>query len=143
MCYRGGPLRVFCWNCGGYSTTRSGRGQSEQECTAVREFAFGADQAAVGAHDVLGDGQAEAGTPGFAGAGFVDAVEALKQARQVLGGDARTVIANIEFDASLRGLSTELDSAAGAPVLHGIVDQVRKYLVNRFPVREHWRKRLE
>ena len=45
------------------------------------QVAFGADAAAVGDHDVLGDGQAQAGASGFAGAGFVDAIETLEEAR--------------------------------------------------------------
>ena len=64
------------------------------------EFALGADGAAVSQHDVFGDGQSQAGAAGFAGAGLVYAVEALEQARQVLGGNARTEILNIELDAS-------------------------------------------
>src|SRR3954469_17275134 len=63
-------------------------GEGEEECATVAEFAFGADGAAVGEHDVFGDGQTEAGAAGLAGAGFVDAVEALEETRQMLGGDA-------------------------------------------------------
>ena len=73
--------------------------QRERESAAVVEFAFGADGATVGAHDVLGDGKAEAGAPGFARARFVDAVETLEEARQVLGGNTGAVVANVEFDA--------------------------------------------
>ncbi len=73
----------------------------------MAEFAFGADGAAVGEHDVLGDGEAEAGAAGFAGAGFVDAVEAFEEARQMLGGDAGAEILHVkfdsEFDAALAG----------------------------------------
>ena len=53
-------------------------------------------------HDVLGDGEAEAGASGFAGAGFVDAIEAFEEARQVLGGNAGAEIAHVEFDAAPR-----------------------------------------
>ena len=47
----------------------------------MREFAFGADGAAVGEHDVLGDGKAEASASGLAGTGLVDAIKALKETR--------------------------------------------------------------
>ena len=65
------------------------------------EFAFGADGAAVGEHDVLGDGEAEAGAAGFAGTRFVDAIEAFEKARQMFGGDAGAEILHIEFDADV------------------------------------------
>src|ERR1700690_4006910 len=59
-----------------------GGGEREQEGAAVAEFAFGADRATVGEHDVFGDGEAESGAAGFAGAGFVDAIEALEKPGQ-------------------------------------------------------------
>ena len=102
------------------------------------EFAFGADGTTVGEHDVLGDGEAEAGAAGFAGAGFVDAVEAFEEARQMLGGNARAEILNIkfnpEFDATLGRARTQQDASASAAVLHRVVDQVGKDLVDGFAV---------
>src|SRR5258708_33506470 len=65
-----------------------GDGEGEEAGAAVAEFAFGADGAAVGEHDVFGDSEAEAGAAGFAGAGFVDSVEAVEEARQVVPGGA-------------------------------------------------------
>ena len=62
------------------------------------QFAFGANRAAVGQHNVLGDGQAKAGAAGFARTGFIDAVEALEQAGQVFAGDAGAEILHVEFD---------------------------------------------
>src|SRR5258708_37218118 len=79
-----------------------GGGEGEEEGAAVAEFAFGADGAAVGEHDVFGDGETEAGAAGFAGAGLVDAVEALEEAGQVLGGNAGAEILHIKFDAAGR-----------------------------------------
>src|ERR1700675_1232204 len=73
-------------------------GECEEEGAAAGEFAFGADGAAVGQHDVFGDGEAQAGAAGFAGAGFVDAIEAFEQAGQVLGGDAGAEIFDIKLD---------------------------------------------
>src|SRR5579864_4812057 len=103
---------------------RLGSGQSEQEGAAVVEVAFGADGAGVGAHDVFGDGQAEAGAAGFAGAGFIDAVEAFEEAGQMLGGDSSAEIAHVEFDAAFGGAGSEFDPASGTSVFHSIVDQV-------------------
>ncbi len=104
------------------------------------QFAFGADGAAVGQHDVLGDGEAEAGASGFAGAGFVDAIEAFEQAREVLGGDAGAEILDEEFYGVGNGAGAEDDSSAGGAVLQGIVDQVGEDLVNGFAVGEDRRK---
>ena len=60
------------------------QGQGEVEGLAGAEFAFGPDAAAVGQDDVLDDGQAEAGAARLAGARFVDAIEALEDAIEVL-----------------------------------------------------------
>ena len=90
----------------------------------------------MGTHDVLGDGEAEAGPAGFAGTGFVDAVETFEKARKVLGGNAGAEVADIKFDATLRGAGAELDASAGAAVLHRVIDQVGENLVNGFAVCE-------
>ena len=112
----------------------------------MAEFTFRADGATVGEHDVFGDGEAQAGATGFAGAGFVDAVEALKETRQVLGGDAGAKILDVkfhsEFDAA-RGLArAEQDATSGAAILHGIVDEVGKNLVDGFAIGAHGGKRI-
>ena len=70
-------------------------GQSKQKSAAVAEFAFGADGAAVGQHDVFGDSEAKSGAAGFAGAGFVDAVKAFEEAWQVLRGNTGAEILHI------------------------------------------------
>ena len=56
--------------------------------------------------DVAGDGEAEAGAAGLAGAGLVDAVEALEDAGEVLGGDARAEVAHAELDRRAMGSGT-------------------------------------
>ena len=57
----------------------------------------------MGAHDVFGDGEAEAGAARFAGAGFIDAIEAFEEARKVLGRNAGAEITDIKFDAAVGG----------------------------------------
>ena len=64
----------------------------------------------MGEHDVLGDGEAEAGASGFAGAGFVDAIKAFEQAGEMFGGDAGAGVLNEEFDGVGDGAGTEDDS---------------------------------
>src|ERR1035438_2630092 len=113
-----------------HMSSSSGGGEGEEESAAVVEFAFGADGAAVGEHDVLGDGEAESGAAGFAGAGLVDAVKALEEARKMLGRNAGAEILNIkfnpEFDAAFGGTRAEQNTSARAAVLHGVVDKIRK-----------------
>ena len=46
------------------------------------------------------DGQAQAGTTQGPGTGFIDAVEALEKAGQVVGGNAGAGIADEELDAA-------------------------------------------
>ena len=52
------------------------------------------DLSAVGLGDVLDDGQPEARAAQLAAARLVHAVEALEEARQVLGGDAAALVAH-------------------------------------------------
>ena len=75
------------------------------------EFAFGADGASMGEHDVFGDCQSQAGAAGFAGTGLVDPVEALEQSREVFGGDAGAEIPHVEFNSMRRRTSTQDDAA--------------------------------
>ena len=56
------------------------------------ERAFDGHAAAMGLHDVLDDGQPQAGAAQLAAAGPIDAIEPLEDARQVLGGDAAAAV---------------------------------------------------
>ena len=98
------------------------------------QFAFGADRSAVGQHDVFGDGKSEAGASGFAGAGFIDAIEALEETREVLGGNAGAEILYAEFDGVGKRPGAKHDASAGGSVFQGIVDQVGEDLVDGFAV---------
>ena len=128
------PKRQFAGSCGG---------QREEEGGTAGNFAFCADGAGMSEPDVLSDGESEAGASGFTGAGFIDPVKAFKQAPEVLGGDAGAEITNIEFDAGLGSTRAQLDACTGAAVLHGVVDQVGKDLVDGFAVGEDWGERLQ
>ena len=63
------------------------------------EFAFGANRASMGKHDVLGNGEAEACASGFARARLVDTIEAFEEAWYMLRGNAGSEIANVKLDA--------------------------------------------
>src|SRR5690349_10171418 len=73
--------------------------QHEGEGCAVAEFAAGMDGTAVRANNVLDDSQAQAGPTGFARTRVVDAIKAFEEARQVLAGDARAKVADVELEA--------------------------------------------
>ncbi len=88
----------------------------------------------MGADDVLGYGEAEAGASGFAGAGFVDAIEAFEEAWQMFRRNARAKVAHEEFHAMVGGTRPEFDARAGTPILHRVVDQVGENLVDGFAV---------
>ena len=98
------------------------------------KFAFGADGTSMGQHDVFGDGESQASAAGFARTGFIDAIEALEETREVLGGNAGAEILYAEFDRMRNHAGTEDDASAGGSVFQGIVDQVREDLVDGFAV---------
>ena len=101
------------------------------------EFALGADDAAMGEHDVLGNGQPQPGAAGFAGTGLVYPVEALKQAGQVFGRNAGTEILHIKFDASGDGTSSQHNPPPGMSVFQRIVHQVRENLMDGLGIGSH------
>ncbi len=74
------------------------QGQAEKKGCALAEFAFAPDAAAVKLHDVLHDAEAEAGAASFARTAFVHAIESLEDMREIRLGDARTVVADADFN---------------------------------------------
>src|SRR5579862_4197104 len=115
----------------------------EEKCRSVGEFAFGANAAAMGEHDVFGDGQPEAGASRFTGARFIDTIETFEEARQVLGRNPGAEIAHEEFYCAGGGAGAQDDFSASGAVFKGIVDQVGKNLVNGFAVGQHARQILD
>ena len=98
------------------------------------EFALGPDGAAVGQHDVFGDGQSQTRTTGFARTGLIYPVEALEQAGQVFGRNAGTEILNIELHALRDRPRPQNDAAARSGIFQSIVHEVGKYLVDGFRI---------
>ena len=74
-----------------------GERQREVEAGAVAKLAFSPDASAVSLHNVLDDGEAEAGAAGLARARLVDAIKALEDALEMLGGDAGAEVLNGEL----------------------------------------------
>jgi len=71
---------------------------------------------------------------GFAGAGFIDAIEAFEQARKVLGGNTGAEIPNAEFYSVWNRAGAEDDASAGSTVFQRVVDQVGEDLMDRFTI---------
>ena len=92
---------------------------------------MGLDGAAMQLYGVLDDGQAQPSAAQSAAASFVDAIEALKQAWQMLGGDARAVVGKGEVPLLYIGMSIDVDVRALACILDGIVDEVAKDAVDQ------------
>ena len=78
---------------------RSSSRKLDAERGALVGLAFDADVAAEGLGEVLDDGEAEAGAAELAGAGFIDAVEPLEDAGEVLLGDADAGVGDLERQA--------------------------------------------
>ncbi len=88
------------------------------------QFALSADGAAVRQHDVFCDRQPQSGAAGFAGAGFVDSIEAFKQPRQMFGRNTRTEILDIEFNRLAMGRAPRTMPASGSGIFQRIIHQV-------------------
>ena len=66
------------------------------------EFALGANRPPVCQNDVFGDGESQPRASGFPRTSFIDPVEPLEEARQMLGGNPGSEVLDVEFDAGLR-----------------------------------------
>src|SRR6185437_7483900 len=103
--------------------------QVDGEDRALAQLALDVECAAVVAHDVLDDGEAEPGAAQLARAGGIDAVEALGEPRQVLARDALAMVADGDGkrrralagprrrQQARRGMRADIDRGAAAAVL--------------------------
>ena len=78
------------------------------ERAADAERAVDGDAAVMGLHDVLDDGQPQAGAAQLAAASAIDAVEALEDARQVLGRDAAAAICDVDQHLAIGDLAGDV-----------------------------------
>src|SRR5277367_4401069 len=86
-------------------------------------------------HHMVCNCQTKASPPRLSGAGFVDSVETLEDARKMFGGDAGTKVADAELDGFdwLRDLSRADDDSreglvAGLTVFDSVFDKVAEHL---------------
>ena len=59
---------------------------------------------------MFGDGESQPGAPGFPRARFIHAVETFEKTVQMLGGNARSEVSDVEFDAARSRTRSENDS---------------------------------
>ncbi len=83
---------------------------------------------------MLHNGEAQPGSARLPRTVLVHAIEALEQARQVLGGDAGAEVAHQEFDGAVARLRSHHHAAAFGPVAQRVLDQVGEHLLQRVAV---------
>src|SRR6202171_5294163 len=125
------------WRPGDRTATSSGRDRQADPEAAAPTPALDADLPALGLHEVLDDGQAQARAARLAGTPAVRAVEPLEDPLAVPGLDAGPGIDHGE-DRELAGaVSEDGDVPALRSELDRVVEQVDEDLLQRAPVRDH------
>src|SRR5579875_3385052 len=129
-----------------------GRRQEHGESAAAPDRALDLQSPAVAVHDMLDDGEAEAGAAELPRPRGVPPVEPLGKAWNLLPGDPLPLIAHGDRDeASRRGpadrhgaavalLGDHAHLGAAPAVFDGIVDQILEYLGKLVPIPEHRRQ---
>lgn len=82
----------------------------------------------VGMDNALNNGQSQAGPPAQARAGAIPAIKRRKNMRQVLSGDALSVVRHPDLHDRAHGLPADLDGSPLRGVLHGVVEQIEENL---------------
>src|SRR5580658_2853497 len=95
--------------------------QLDSEFRAFAQAAVYFDGSAHLFDGVLDDGQAQAGAAQGARSRFVDTIEALEDARQILGWDADARVADQDVDLSVPGSHFDLDFTARPVKLDGVI----------------------
>src|SRR5689334_6922918 len=90
--------------------------------------------ASVRFYDVSDDGEPEPGSAGLAGARLVHPVETLKGSRQGLRHDANTCVLYAHRDTVPLSIGEDVDRAACACILYGVIDQIHENLLDLVPI---------
>src|SRR3989338_11650699 len=101
-------------------------GEVAGEGAALAQLADDIQPRAVAQQHMLDDGQAQASTAGIAGAAGIDPVEALGQARQMLGLDAQAAVLHAKVRALFIAPPANANLAFIRGVFHGVEHQVGK-----------------
>src|SRR5579871_230528 len=109
--------------------------KGENEGASGVQLAFGADGSALRLHHILGNCEAEAGSSGLPGTGFINPVEAFEDAVEVFGGNSLAKVADTELDGvdgfgDFAGADDDpaVELVAGAAVLDRVLDEVAEHL---------------
>ena len=99
--------------------------QNHANRRTILEFALGFDAAAVELGDMFHNCQTEAGAPNaIVAARFVDAVEALKNARQLVFGNPNSIVAHAQDDFLVALPGNQPNFAMLTRIFHGVVEQI-------------------
>ena len=104
--------------------------QREIKCQTAIFGKMGGDGAAMQEDSILHDGKTEPCTTHLSAAAFVYAIESLKDAGQVLRGDAYAIIAETECPMIVHRFCADVDVGALAGIVDGVVDEVTEDTVN-------------
>src|SRR5438105_6615757 len=85
----------------------------------------------------FGNGEAQASSAGFAGAGLVGAVEALKNVRQGFGGNSGAGVGDLQNGIVVASTDFDCHFSSFRRVLDGIVNQVDDHLLEAGPISFH------
>src|SRR5437588_10179096 len=108
----------------GFERDGAARREVRVKAAADTRRTFDVELRLVPRQRVLDDGEAEPGAPGLARAAAIDAVEALGEARNVLGGDADAAVLDAERGTVRPVVPGDGELAAGGRVAHGVRDQI-------------------
>src|ERR687898_1790275 len=98
-------------------------GQRQREAGSPVRRVAGRELTALGAGKITGDGEAQARAPALPRPGGLGAVEAVEDARQVLGGDAGATIRYGHLDPSVANAPLYGDEAIREREPEGVVEQ--------------------
>src|SRR5438309_7489575 len=111
--------------------------QQEEEGCAVSDGAFHPDGAAVIENNMFNDCQTETCAAAFTRPRFVDAIEALKDARQMFRRDTGAEVADKEFNAVFALFCADNDLFSALGVAKGVAYKVAEDLVNGIIIGQH------
>src|SRR5262249_47499859 len=103
----------------------------------MMEFALNTHCAAMCNDYVFHNRKSQTGPTGPARPGLVDAIEALKEPREMLGGDARPGIAYEEFDIVFPPVCSDHDRRSRRTILHRVRNEVGEDLMYGFRIGLH------
>src|SRR5678815_311563 len=124
----------------GYGRCRRCQRKPDDDARAVSLLAFGSHRAAMCENNVFHDGKAEAGPAALAAAGFVGAVKAFKNPRQIRWRYPDPGVLDPDFDGTVHGRGAHFYAATGFGVLDGIVDKVAQHLFETKGIRTDFRQ---